>query len=215
MRTYNTEKEFQLHLASLLRRAGWSVVETEAPLLNRMFFLDIFAHSYKGEGKSQEAGWIIECKRERPNSLPELVSQVCAYRGVFPSTGKNPNDYGWGVSWPCLELSSEDAAVLEAAKIEWIDAERIERDLNTPVRLRKFSRLSAHNRELERAVERLRVKAEIALADYASAKALLAVRSSIEAIDQMVLDAELPVLQAIPQRLEDMGLITEEVAEQP
>lgn len=176
-----------MHLADLLSQLGWGTVETEVQLLKGRFRLDIVATNYVGIGATDKKGWVIECKRERPESLTELIYQVCAYRGAFSSTGKNPAEYGWGVSWPCREVSESDFSALKEANLSWIDSQYLTSEVATAENLRILRANMEANVRLESVLEKLRIAAENALSDYLSAKATLAVRKSATSIDEMII----------------------------
>lgn len=110
---FQTEKDFQIDLATDLKALGWSNVRMEVPSRNDSHWLDIVATGHPIYDK----GLVIECKVSRPNSLSEAMNQLLRYRGTFNS----PNAYRWALSWPKDRLSRSDKARIASNGLEWLN----------------------------------------------------------------------------------------------
>lgn len=121
---YPTEQSFQVALARLLRQVGWLKVDTEVWLADRRFRADIVASGRIGSHQ----GLVIECKRQRPESLPKAIRQIASYRRAV----SNRESFKWCLSWPTYRLTPKDFDALYQEDLYWMSPNAL-----MPIRKRK------------------------------------------------------------------------------
>lgn len=121
---FETEKAFQLDLASDMLRVGWEKTIVEYAIPGTQYSIDILAC-----GGRIRATTVVECKKSRPDSLSGAIAQVLKYRGAM----RGAESFHWALSWPGEGPSQRDKQRMSSHRVSWLDPAEVKNFAKNPL----------------------------------------------------------------------------------